>query len=75
MDYIMNNVEFPTNAASSETGIKACPAVPACFHEDYQWNRIRRVEHGGHQFHYGIGLHAPVGFLQSHAYRLALIAW
>ncbi|KRZ81554.1 hypothetical protein T08_10369 [Trichinella sp. T8] len=90
MDYIMNNVEFPTNAAScvendddtlivdyiativtAETGIRACRAVPACFHK---WNRVRRLKHGGHQFHHGIGLPAPVGVLQSHGQSLRFCA-
>ncbi|KRY52971.1 hypothetical protein T03_8727, partial [Trichinella britovi] len=59
---------------TAETGIKACPPVPACFHKDYQWNRIPRVEHGGHQFHHGIGLYPPVGVLESHGQSLRFCA-
>ncbi|KRX40918.1 hypothetical protein T05_13006 [Trichinella murrelli] len=51
-------------------------------HDDYrlfsltiQWNRIPRVEHSGHQFHHGIGLHAPVGVLQSHGQSLRFCAY
>ncbi|KRY45320.1 hypothetical protein T03_3498 [Trichinella britovi] len=40
-----------------------------------QWNRVRRVEHGGHQFHHGIGLHAHVGVLQSHGQSLRFCAY
>ncbi|XP_003374796.1 hypothetical protein Tsp_03984 [Trichinella spiralis] len=39
-----------------------------------QWNRVRRVKHGGHQFHHGIELHAPVGVLQSHGQSLRFCA-
>ncbi|KRX40921.1 hypothetical protein T05_11055 [Trichinella murrelli] len=56
---------------TAETGIKPCPAVPACFHK---WNRVRRLKHGGHQFH-GIGLPAPVGVLQSHGQSLRFCAY
>ncbi|KRX47451.1 hypothetical protein T09_14966 [Trichinella sp. T9] len=59
---------------TAETGIKACPPVPACFHKDYQWNRIPRVEHGGHQFHHGIGLYPPVGVFESHGQSLRFCA-
>ncbi|KRY20202.1 hypothetical protein T12_9334 [Trichinella patagoniensis] len=38
------------------------------------WIRIWRVEHGGHQFHHGTGLHVPVGVLQSHGQSLRFCA-
>ncbi|KRY38825.1 hypothetical protein T01_12165, partial [Trichinella spiralis] len=40
-----------------------------------QWNRVRRVKHGGHQFHHSIELHAPVGVLQSHGQSLRFCAY
>ncbi|KRX14174.1 hypothetical protein T07_6309 [Trichinella nelsoni] len=64
-----------TTIVTAETDIKACLAVPACFHKDYQWNRVRRVKHGGHQFHHGIGLHAHVGVLQSPGQSLIFCAY
>ncbi|KRY09357.1 hypothetical protein T01_3597, partial [Trichinella spiralis] len=40
-----------------------------------KWNRVRRVKHGGHQFHHSIELHAPVGVLQSHGQSLRFCAY
>ncbi|KRZ87630.1 hypothetical protein T08_3777 [Trichinella sp. T8] len=80
--------DYIATIVTAETGIKPCPAVPACFHKvkfqvktpvlilgiaSGELNTAVGFHH--HQFHHRKGIHAHVGVLQSHGQSLRFCAY
>ncbi|KRX82494.1 hypothetical protein T06_1568 [Trichinella sp. T6] len=85
--YVPNNVEndddtlivdYIATIVTVETGIKPCPAVPACFHKvneiaSDELNTAVGFHH--HQFHHRKGIHEHVGELQFNGQSLRFCAY